>query len=163
MLTRMSSLLSIEKGEAGEGTSMQALTVPTGANLISLNYSVPSTQSCVTTFQTLRTKFKAPFRITLTGRIIDVQPIDHSQQGNMKRIFNIADHYGTYITCCAMKHNASSAALQNYQEAVIYYATGRGPIRHSRGMLHLYKDSMIIPLGNPSLMNHPKTEALLIE
>ena len=62
-----------------------------------------------------------------------------------------------------MKHNAESAALQNYQEVVIYYGTGRGPIGSSKGMFYLLKDAMIIPIGKPGLLNSPKAEELAIQ
>ena len=73
------------------------------------------------------------------------------------------DNSGVYITCCAMKHNAESSALQNFQDVVVYFGTGRGPIGHSKGMLYLLKDAMIISLGQPSLMSAAKTEQLSIQ
>ena len=62
-----------------------------------------------------------------------------------------------------MEHNAESSALQNFQEVVVYYGTGRGPIGHSKGMLYLLKDAMIIPVGQPSLLSAGKSEQLSIE
>ena len=77
--------------------------------------------------------------------------------------FYIVDNAGVYSTCCAMKHNAESGALQNFQDVVVYYGTGRGPIGTSKGMLYLLKDAMVTPVGQPSLLSAAKTEQLSIE
>ena len=77
-------------------------------------------------------------------------------------VFDIVDKSGGYFTCCAMKHNAESGALRNFQDVVAYYGTGRGPIGISKGMLYLLKDAMIIPVGAPALLSAPKTEELAI-
>ena len=62
-----------------------------------------------------------------------------------------------------MKHNAYSSVLRNFQDVVLYYGTGRGPIGNLKGMLYLLKDAMIIPVGQPSLLSAAKTEQLTIQ
>ena len=100
--------------------------------------------------------------MTLKGRITDLQPQEMSIGGNPKKIFNIVDHAGYYITCCAMKHNVDTQALQNFREVVLYYATGRSAIGTARGMVYLLRDAMIIPIGEKSLLSTAKTEPLEI-
>ena len=73
------------------------------------------------------------------------------------------DNAGVYLTCCAMKHNAVSSAFRNFQDVVVYYGTGRGPIGNAKGMLYLMKDAFIIPVGQPSLLSAAKTEQLSIQ
>ena len=70
-----------------------------------------------------------------------------TQQGQAKRIFKLVDATGAYIECCALSHNAYSAALTDLQDVVVYYATGRSPIGSSPGRLYLMKDSVILSLG----------------
>ena len=57
----------------------------------------------------------------------------------------------------------SSAAIKNYQEAVIYYATARGPIGSLPALLYLFKDAMIVPFGSCTFLKSPKSEVLEIE
>ena len=115
---------------------------------------------CCSASTALRNKLKGAFRATLKGRIMDLHPLDHSQAGHAKRVFDLVDSQGFYITCCAMKHNVDSMALVEMQEVVAYYGTGRGPIGSSRGMFYLLKDSMFVPSGAPSLLNAPKQELI---
>ena len=104
----------------------------------------------MTEFRPIRHKLKAPFRLTVKGKIADVQGLETTQSGNEKRLFDIVDNTGAYISCCAMRHNAKSAALQNFQDVVIYHGTGRGAIGSAKGALYLMKDAFIVPIGNPS-------------
>ena len=62
-----------------------------------------------------------------------------------------------------MKHNADSPALENYQDVVIYFGSGRRAIGFPKGMLYLMKEAFIISIGRPSIMNTPKTEQLWIQ
>ena len=117
----------------------------------------------MTVFRALRNKLTPPFRLSVKGKIVDLQGMVTSQGGNLKRIFDLVDGSGLYFTCCALWHNADSPALENYQDVVIYLGSGRGPIGSSKGMLYLMKDTMIISIGKPSLMSAPKTEQLWIQ
>ena len=78
-------------------------------------------------------------------------------------MFDLVDNAGMYFTCCAMKHNADSTALQNFQEVVVYYGRGRGPMGSSKGMLYLLRDACIISVNSPSLLNTEKLEELTIQ
>ena len=80
----------------------------------------------------------------------------------MKRVFNIVDNSGLYFTCCAMLDNAESIALQNNEEVVLYFGTGRGPMGGVKGMLYLLKDALIIPVGEFTRKACIKTEELII-
>ena len=49
-----------------------------------------------------------------------------------------------------MNQNAYSAALDPGREIIIFFATGRGPIGSLQGMIYLYKDAVIVPIGSES-------------
>ena len=76
---------------------------------------------------------------------------------------NLVDGSGLYLAGCPMKHNADSPALENYQDVVIYFGSGRRAIGFPKGMLYLMKEAFIISIGRPSIMNTPKTEQLWIQ
>ena len=163
LLTRIRTLNTVEGVRGNTGSTLSRLPRATSENLISMVYAVPPAEYCVTNFRMIRNKLIAPFRLTLKGKIVDVQTLEMSSGGNPKRIFDLVDNSGVYLTCCAMKHNAESSALQNFQEVVLYYGTGRGPIGNLRGMVYLMKDAMIIPIGQPSLLSTGKTQQLTIQ
>lgn len=119
-LTKMRQLSSLEAVGTDPGTEVSLVHLVNAANMISTPFTVPSPEYCISNFQSLRSKLRAPFRVTLKGVVVDLLPLDHSQAGNKKRHFNIVDKQGTYFNCCAMKHNIGNPALQNYREIVIF-------------------------------------------
>ena len=163
LLTRIRTLTSIESVNGDSGATVKLLSVPPKDNLTTMTFAVPPSECCVSVFRTLRNKMTSPFRLTVKGRVVDLQSPERSQSGNVKRMFDIVDHTGMYITCCAMKHNVESSALQNFQEVVIYYGLGRGPMGTLKGMLYLLKDAFIIPVGQSSSLTITKTEQLTIQ
>ena len=162
-ITRQRVLNSVENVKGEGGTTIKMLERPTSDNLLKMPFAVPPPDCCVTVFRALRNKLTPPFRLSVKGKIVDLQGRETSQGGNPKRVFDLVDGSGLYFTCCAMRHNADSPALENYQDVVIYFGSGRGPIGSSKGMLYLMKDAIIISIGKPSLMNAPKTEQLSIQ
>ena len=161
-LTKMRQLSSLEAVDADPGTVLCVVSAPSAPNMNSATFTVPGPDYCVTNFQSLRNKLRAPFRVTLKGVVVDLLPLDHSQAGNKKRHFNIVDPQGSYISCCAMKHNSESLALQNYREIVIFFGLGRGPISSSPGMLYLMKDTMIVQTRSVMPLATPKNQNLEI-
>ena len=62
-----------------------------------------------------------------------------------------------------MKHNAASRALQNLQEAVVYFGSGRGPKGNAAGIIYLNKDALLMPIGHPlAVLPCPKIHQLSI-
>ena len=163
LVTRMRTLVSIEAVGVEVGTSIRVLPRADVPSMLSMVYTVPDVTHCATNFRSVRHKFRAPFRASLKGIIVDVQEIEVSQTGNPKRVFDLVDSQGAYVTCCAMKHNTSSVVLRPQQEVVLHFGTGRGPIGSSRGMFYLMKDSIIIPVRYPCLLSAGKTELVDIQ
>ena len=112
---------------------------------------VPSQDVCVSSFAPLKTRLIAPFRVTVRGVVQDLQELDFSQQGNEVRYFKLVDASGYYLQCAAMHHNAHSRALEEDNEVILYFGTGRGPIGTSDGMLFALKEGCIVPLGKKFL------------
>ena len=115
-----------------------------------MTYVVPSEDCCVRHFRVLKKcgALQANFRVTLVGRIVDLQPLDQLPSGQEKRQFSLVDGSGLYIPVCAMYLNAVSDCLNDDSEVVIYYGVGRGMIGNTKGILYCYRDAMIIPIGN---------------
>ena len=95
------------------GTTLTMLPSPTSPYLMSVMYIAPMPPVCVTQFMSVRSKLKAPFRITLRGIISDLSEMLLSQQEATKRTFNVVDDAGMWIRCCALGLSARSRALAN--------------------------------------------------
>ena len=102
--------------------------------------------------------FLAPFRATFTGTIMQLKELDYSQQGNPVRYFKLVDPAGSFLNCCAMDDHVSSPALRENMRVVLYFGTGRGPIRSSPGCIHVRKDAALVPLGVKLLAGLPTKE-----
>ena len=148
-ITRHRVLNSIDSVNGEGGTMITMLETPTAENLLQMPFAIPPPECCVTVFRGLRNKLVPPFRLTVKGKVVDLQSREVSQAGNSKRIFDLVDSSGLYFTCCAMKHNAESRALENYQDVVLYFGSGRPQIGSSRGMLYLRQDAFIVSIGTP--------------
>ena len=98
----------------------------------------------------------APFRGTFKGTIVDLQEMDYSKQGNLVRYFKLVDTLGNYIDCCATRQNASSVALANNVEVILYFATGRSAIGSASSALYIMKDGVIVPVAKKMLPPLPK-------
>ena len=163
LLSQIRSLVSIFPCDGDAGTKITMKNSATAPNMLAASFHIPAERCCISVFRSVRHQLKAPFRITLKGQIVDVQPQEASSAGNAMRLFNFVDHQGAYFKCCAMKHNVNSAALKDFQEAVIYYACARAAIGIAPAMLYLFKDAMIVPFGSSFLLKSPKSEELEIE
>ena len=162
-LTRTRTLTSVENASVEAGSQVKSLAAPTSANLTTATFRIPSADCCISAFRLLRNRLNPPFRLTVKGRVADLQSLEQPRGGNAKRVFDIVDTAGLYLTCCAMKHNVDSPSLQNNSEVVVYFGTGCGPLGTSKGMLYLMKDAFIISVGVPSVSAAAKTEQLSIQ
>ena len=148
----------------GEETSTVVTKIdqPTAENMISMSFTVPPSPYCLSTFQNLKSKLCSHFRITVRGVITDLEDVEYTMGGNPKRHFHLVDPHGYYLTCCAMQHNVTNCALENMNEVIIYFATGRAPVGSETGSIYLFKDACIIPISSGQLLSTQKTFHLQI-
>ena len=87
-LTRMRFLRSVENlGANSNATTVTMLKKPTSFNLLERKWMPPPLNVCISEFQRIKNKLRAPFRITVSGVIADVKPLDMTQNGNTKDAF----------------------------------------------------------------------------
>jgi len=154
-LTSLRILKTVYTAGGQAGTEVRLVETATSPFLLSGDYIPPSSKSCISFYQPVAGRMKAPFRGTFSGVVADLQEPDVTQQGNPKRLFKLLDASGSYLLCCALGHNAVSCALKDKEEIVVYFGTGRAPIGSDPGMLYLMKDSVIVPLGAKVLSTLP--------
>ena len=159
-VTRIRTLSSIKETGDHPGTQVRALKRPTSPHLTTTEFRVPPSACCVTVFDSLSKKLTPPFRLSVRGTIVDLRDAVKSERGNCKRRFDIVDHEGVYISCCAMAHNVHSPALRNFEDVILYYGTGRGAVGRDGCKLYLFKDAMVFPAGGPRQLDASKTREL---
>ena len=157
-LTDIRVLHSITSIKSRIGTEVTIRQTPTSPYMVAGEYKVPEGKLCITMFALQQKKFFAPFRATLTGTIMELKDLDYSQQGNPVRYFKLVDPAGSFLNCCAMDDHVSSQALRENMRVVLYFGTGRGPIRSSPGCIHVRKDAALVPLGVKLLAGLPTKE-----
>ena len=89
---------------------------------------------------------------------MELEDLDFTRNGNEVRRFKLVDAAGSFFRCAGMAQNARSAVLQGNYEVVVFFATVRGPIETSVGVLDLMKDATIVSLGLKFLYGSPTYE-----
>ena len=150
-ITPVRNLQSVPTIKTRTGTPVTLTRTASSPYMQNQTWVVPSQDVCIASFAPLKTRLNAPFRVTVRGVVQDLQDLDYSQQGNEDRYFKLVDAAGFYLQCAAMHHNAHSRALEEDNEIILYFGTGRGPIGTSDGMLFALKEGCIVPLGKKFL------------
>ena len=159
---RINVLWTVKAVNSDPGTSIRFIDQADAPGLTTASFVLPPAASCIQKFSVLGSQLTAPFRGTFHGVIMDVKPPDYTQQGIPKREFSLVDSFGTYILCLAHAQNAASKAIQEHQEAVLYFGVGRKSIGRSPGMLYLMKDAIIFPVKERRIVTQPKRQLLEI-
>ena len=143
-LTRIRVLHSTPSTALRSGTALSRMAEPTSPSLTRFTYTTPEAPACIGQFLSLQSKLRAPFRITLRGIIDDLNDMQLTQQDSKKREFNLVDSAGMWLRCCALGRCAQSRCLENGNEVILYYGTGRSARGSSPAMVYLMKDSLIV-------------------
>ena len=67
-----------------------------------------------------------------------------SQGGNPLRPFDLMDKKGAYIHCIAFDRHVYDEILQNGNEIVVYFGTGRASIGSAVSGMYLYNEAVIV-------------------
>jgi len=143
-LTRIRVLHSTTSTTLRSGTTLSRMAEPTSPYLTRFTFTIPEAPACIGQFFSLQSKLRAPFRITLRGIIDDLSEMLLTQQDSKKRTFILVDGAGMWLRCCALGRCAQSRCLENGNEVILYYGTGRGARGSSPGMVYFMKDSLIV-------------------
>ena len=143
-LSRMRVLHSTSTTTRRTGTTLSRTTEPTSPYLTRCTYTIPPAPACISQFLSLQSKLRAPFRITLRGIIDDLSDMMLTHQDSKKRTFVLVDGAGMWLRCCAVGRCANSRSLENGNEVILYYGTGRSARGSSPPMVYLMQDSLII-------------------
>ena len=146
-LSRIRALHSTASSALRSGTTLCRLPAPTSPYMTSSAYTSPEAPACISQFLSLQSKLRAPFRITLRGSIDDLSDMSLTQQDSKKRTFILVDDAGMWLRCCALGRCAQSRCLENGNEVMLYYGTGRGPRGSAPGMVYFMKDSLIVQIA----------------
>ena len=83
----------------------------------------------------------------MRGMVASLQPGDYSQQDNEKRVFDLVDETGSYVSCCAVGHNARAVSLQDGNDVVLYFCIGQPSTDSHAASIFVFKDGLIVQAG----------------
>ena len=87
-----------------------------------------------------------PFKGNFVGMVVDVREPEISRRGLPQQTFDLVDESGTWFTCCAVGRCATSPALKNGYQIVLYSGTGRPKTSLATAAVYLFKDAVVVPL-----------------
>ena len=144
----MRAMHSVRPVGVQAGTKISISAAPTSPYTMSGVFHPPSAAHCITNFNRYRSSLVAPpCRGTFQGMIDNVQPLDTTQQGKPKLVFELIDGEGTSIQVIALARNANRAIVEAHMEVVIFNGMVRAGLGGSAGGVYLFKDAMIVPVG----------------
>ena len=111
-----------------------------------LIFSMPKPPLVVVSFSLGFSRAVSPFRVTVAGTIHDLEEIEPTNNGELRRNFKLADDTGKWIKCVAHGRHAESKVLENMRHIVAYFCAGRSAVGNSTQSLWLFKDAFILPL-----------------
>ena len=158
ILTTMKALHSVTESPALLGTTLSLVEIPSSPFMTSHVYSAPTAHACISQYFSVKSQLVPPFRATLRGVLQDVQVGEVTQTGQAKCTFALVDEMGSWLQCCAIGRNASGKNLENGNEVVLYYASGRKGTGINDGMVWLFKESMIIKVGRKNVQKRMQIE-----
>ena len=118
-------------------------------NQLSTEFLVPQAPVALHQYQSLRSH-SLPFRGTFVGTITDVDEIDCTANGQMKRSFNLIDDFGCWFPCCAIGRNATEWRFPENAKVIIYFRSTRLHTQQDAFILYIFRDSLILAIGQSS-------------
>ena len=154
-VTQMRQLKSLEAVGDRAASTIACIGKGTVPALTSMSFKLPSSEVCMYQF----THLTAPCRGTFKGVVMELGATDYSQSGTEHRTFKLVDESGRFYHCQASFHNLKCGALQENREVILFFAVGRPPLKSKDGHLYMFRDSLIVPLGEPRMLySKPKLE-----
>ena len=142
----MRKLQTMDAAGTHMGTQLQQVNEATSPFSGESMYVVPQCLLCITDFPVARPEMAAPFRGTFKGIIFDVGVLNSTQHGEVKVDFKLMDPSGAWVQCCALGKHSPNPMIKAQTEVACYFATGRGPIGATDGMLWVMKESASMAL-----------------
>ena len=143
-----------------EGTSLMMIESVTSPYMSpGLGLPTPAPPSIMVSFGPSLTKAVSPFRVSVVGTIHELEDVDTSNSGELRRKFRLADDAGKWIHVVAHGKHAESSFLRNMRRIIAYFGCGRSSYGSVPQALWLFKDSFMVPLE--SRPASPKIEQVL--
>ena len=92
-------------------------------------------------------KVVAPFKATFIGAVLNPGALEMTQAGQSKRLFELADEQGTWLSCLALGKHSAARALAHGVQVALYGCSGRPGTGSLPSTLLLAKDSVTVATG----------------
>ena len=157
-LTTIRVLHSTPPAGSRDGTTVTTAAKATSPYLGADFDPPPEPPVCVTQFMSVRSKLKSLFRISIRGVVTELSDMQFTQTESEKRTFILVDDAGMWIRCCAIGLQATSRALENSNEIIGYFGTGRKQVGTAPGSILFLKDSMIVQVKRRTVVPVKRAE-----
>ncbi len=148
ILTTTNTLHTVRGLARCRESTVELLEKPTSAFLLSAPWYIPPDRIVMPRVKPLE-GVEAPFRVSLRGVAQKVSGVEESMQGNAKRSFALVDEQGYWVSCVAIGESATSTALVNGNEIILFFAHGRSASSSSEGGIRLFHNSAVWLVGKP--------------
>ena len=136
----------------GEATTFVQYVVGEEAfspNMTTAMYKMPTGAVVIDNFASARNFVTVPCRATVKGFVMDrAEDYSVSQKGNPLRHFSLMDRQGAYIACIAFDRHTDDENLENNNEVVVYFGSGRAGIGSAPSRMYVYNDAVVVKCSN---------------
>ena len=88
-----------------------------------------------------------PFKVSIAGIVQKAEGVVRSQKNTLIQRFRLHDATGRHVTCIAFGRHAGSAAIENGNDVIVYFASGvANRSAKNPGALWLYDDAHVVTL-----------------
>ena len=109
-------------------------------------FAPPIPPHVVSSFNVGFKSLSAPFRMSLMGTVQDVEEVEPTNTGDVRRRFKLSDGSGKWVYIYAHGAHADNEAIENFRKVVLYFTSARGTLGSVEPGLWLFKDAFIASL-----------------
>ena len=130
-----------------DGTRLSVFRTPSSPYMRhDFAYRVPKPPIVVVSYSVALSNAVTPFRATIAGTVHDLEEIEPTNTGDLKRNFKLADDAGKWVHCIAHGKHTENESLKEKGYIVVYFGWGRGGLGSSPPALWLFKDTFVVPV-----------------
>ena len=111
-----------------------------------VKFPKPQLPLVVVSYSESLSKALCPFRVSLAGTIHDLQEVEPTNNGELRRNLKLADAQSKWIHCVAHARHAEDVSLENFQRISVYFCSACPASGHAAHAVWFFKEAFIVPL-----------------
>ena len=111
-----------------------------------VKFLAPQLPLVVVSYSEALSKATCPFRVSIAGTIHDLQEVEPTNNGELRRNLKLADAQSRWIHCVAHARHAEDVSLENFRRIIVYFCCARPASGHAAQTVWFFKEAFIVPL-----------------